>query len=741
MATKAAPTTSPTHTFIDEFWGGLASMLVALPSAIAFGVLVFSSVDPKMAGEGAFIGMIGAACMGLGAPLFGRTPALISAPCAPAAAVLSGLALELSRTGTEINRIPALLALTALLAALLQILYGLLKGGRLIKYIPFPVVSGYLSGVGLIIAIGQIPNLLGIPKSAGLWHGLTAPDSWQWPGIVVGAVTIGAMLIAPRITQKIPAAIVGLFSGIASYFLISLYVPALLSLEANALIIGPIPAGTDFWETVKDRFQSVQQTGLADLQVVAYSALALSALLSIDTLKTCIVLDALTKKRHDSNQELLGQGFANLLSFAAGGMPGSGTMGASLVNITSGGRKTQSGVIEGGLVVLAILVLSPLIAWVPIAALAGILLVVATRMFDWHAFHLLRHKETFFDFAVIASVVIVAETVGLIAASATGIGLAILLFIRDQIRASVLRRRATLKETSSKTYRLEDEQLFLREHGNEAAIYELQGNLFFGTTDHLFSQLEPDLDICKWLLFDMRRVECLDYTAAHLFTLMQDRLRARGGELIFSGMPSKLPSGEDLLKYMTQVGLVTDDGNGIRIFDTRDEALEWMENQILQASGWTEERLNEQTLDLADIELLRESDEATLAALRPCLQERTVPAGEKIFTLGDSGDELFLIRRGIVQVFLPLNNGKHHHLATFHQGDYFGEMAFLDHRQRSAEAIAKTDCEIYSLSRQEFNGQVYNNPVLGTRIFARIARAVSLRLRQTDIELCSLEER
>lgn len=739
MATKA--TASPTHTIIDEFWGGLASMLVALPSAIAFGVLVFSAIAPQMAGEGAFVGMIGAACMGLAAPLFGRTPALISAPCAPAAAVLSGLAIELTGTGTEINRIPALLALTALLAALLQILYGLLKGGRLIKYIPFPVVSGYLSGVGLIIAFGQFPNLLGLPKSVGLWQGLMSPHSWQWPGIIVGSVTISAMLVAPRLTKKIPAAIFGLFAGVAGYFLLSLFVPALLSLEANSLVIGPIGAGSGFVATVKGRFQSVLDINSADLRIVAYSALALSALLSIDTLKTCVVLDALTKKRHDSNQELLGQGIANLMSFAAGGMPGAGTMGASLVNVTSGGRKTQSGLIEGGLVVLAILVLSPLIAWVPIASLAGILLVVAVRMFDWKAFHLLRHKETFFDFAVIASVVIVAETVGLIAASGTGIGLAILLFIRDQIRASVLRRRATLKETSSKTYRLEDEQLFLREHGNEAALYELQGNLFFGTTDHLFSQLEPDLATCKWMLFDMRRVESLDYTAAHLFTLMQDRLCARGGELIFSGMPSKLPSGEDLLRYMIQVDLVNNDGNGVRIFDTRDEALEWMENKILQASGWTEAGLNEQTLDLADIELLRESDEATLAALRPCLQERTVPAGEKIFVLGDSGDELFMIRRGIVQIFLPLSNGKHHHLATFHQGDYFGEMAFLDHHQRSAEAIAKTDCEVYSLSRQAFNSQVYNNAVLGTRIFARIARAVSLRLRQTDIELCSLEDR
>ncbi|WP_333874835.1 SLC26A/SulP transporter family protein [Methylobacter sp.] len=740
MANKAAPASSPRHTIMDEFWGGLASMLVALPSAIAFGVLVFSAIAPQMAGEGALVGMIGAACMGLAAPLFGRTPALISAPCAPAAAVLSGLAIELISTGTEINRIPALLALTALLAALLQILYGLLKGGRLIKYIPFPVVSGYLSGVGLIIAVGQFPNLLGLPKGVGLWQGLMSPHFWQWPGIAVGLVTIIAMLTAPRLTQKVPAAIVGLFAGILSYFLLSLFMPALLSVETNSLIIGPIRANTDFPAMVKSRLQSVLEISLADLHIVAYSALALSALLSIDTLKTCVVLDALTKKRHDSNQELFGQGIANLLSFVMGGMSGSGTMGASLVNVTSGGRKTQSGLIEGSLVVLAILALAPLIAWVPIAALAGILLVVATRMFDWHAFHLLRHKETLFDFAVIAAVVVVAETVGLIAASATGIGLAIFLFIRDQIRASVLRRRATLKETSSKTHRLEEERSLIAEHGDEAAIYELQGNLFFGTTDHLFSQLEPDLAICRWLLFDMRRVECLDYTAAHLFTLMQDRLRARGGELIFSGMPSRLPSGQDLLQYMTQVGLVNNNGNGIRIFDTRDEALEWMEDKILQAAGWTEE-FTEQVLDLADIELLRKSDDATLAALRPCLHERTVQAGERIFVFGDSGDELFLIRRGIVQIFLPLSGGKHHHLATFNQGDYFGEMAFLDHRQRSAEAIAKTECELYELSRHEFDIQVHNNAVLGTRIFARIARAISLRLRQTDIELCSLEDR
>ena len=741
MTAKPLITGLMSRDFINEFWGGLASMLVALPSSIAFGVLVFSAISPQMVGEGAFVGMMGAAALGLTAPLFGRTPALISAPCAPAAAVLTGLALELTHRGIEIEKIPSLLALTALLSGFLQILYGLLKGGRLIKYIPFPVVSGYLSGVGLIIAIGQLPKLLGFPKDTSLEDGLMSPDLWQWPGIAVGLITIVVMIAAPRVTKKIPAAILGLFAGIMGYFILSLFIPSLLVLTPNSLVIGSIHASAPFFETVAGRFKSLLAIRMTDVQLVVHSALALSALLSIDTLKTCVVLGALTKSRNDSNQELIGQGIANLTSFFAGGMAGSGTMGPSVVNFSSGGRKPQSSVIEGILVVMAILVLAPLIAWVPIGALAGILLVVAFRMFDWHAVHLLKHPETRFDFAVIAAVVIVAETVDLIAASATGIGLAILLFIRDQIRVSVLRRRATLKETSSKTYRLEDEHHILQEHGDDAAVYELQGNLFFGTTDYLFTMLEADLNTRKWLLFDMRRVQSLDYTAAHLFSLMQDRLAPRGGELLFSGMPSSLPSGQDLQKYMLEVGLIKEDGGGIRVFETRDAALEWMENQILQETGWEAAGHEQDALDLKQIDLLRETDEETITALRCCIHERSVKTGEKIFVSGESGDEIFLIRRGIIQIFLPLKGGKHHHLATFCRGDYFGEMAFLDHHQRSAEAIAKTDGDLYVLSRKEFNDQVYIDSVLGVRIFARIARAISLRLRQTDVELSALEER
>ena len=741
MAHTSSATGTSGHSFVNDIWGGLASMLVALPSSIAFGVLVFSAISPDMAGQGALVGMIGAAALGLVAPVSGGTPALITAPCAPSAAILSGLAIALVSAGVETSRIPGLLALTALISAFLQILYGLLRGGQLIKYIPYPVVSGYLSGVGLIIALGQLPKLLGLPKDTSLLHGLSSPDLWQWPGIIVGITTIIVMLLAQRVTRKVPAAILGLLGGIFCYLVLSLFNPSLLIIEGNSLVIGPMRSSVSFLQTISDRFGSMLAIQMEDLRLVIYSALALSVLLCIDTLKTCVVLGALTRTRYSSNRELFGQGVANLASFATGGMPGAGTMGPTLVNVTSGGRKRQSGFVEGIFVILAILVLSPLIAWVPIGALAGILLVVAFRMFDWQAFGLLKHAETRLDFVVIAAVVIVAETVGLIPASATGIGLAILLFIRDQIQGSVLRRRATLKEISSKTHRLESERKILQEQGDDAAVYELQGNLFFGTTDQLFMEIEPDLRIRKWLLLDMRRVQSMDYTAAHLFAQIHEQLGERGGGLLFSGLPSSLPSRQDLFRYMVRVGLIDEKGGeGIRIFDIRDDALDWMETRILEAAGWVKGK-EESALDLKQIELFSDCDGSVLDKLRQCIHERTVQAGEMVFRRGDEGDEIFLVRRGVVRILLPLKGGKRHHLATFGRGDFFGEMAFLDRGERSADAEAKTECELYVLSRKEFNTQVYKDAVLGVRVFARIARAISLHLRKTDTELRALEDR
>lgn len=743
MVTQGEHTPPEGPAWINDMWGGLAAMLVALPSSVAFGILVYTAFGQEYAGQGAMAGLLGAAALGIVAPLCGRTGGLISAPCAPAAAILTALVAGLI-SGTHGPRLePAaimpLMALTVLLSALFQTLFGIIGGGRLIKFIPYQVVSGYLSGVALLIAIAQLPNLLGLPAGIDLARGMTTPGLWRWQGLVVGIVTMAVMALAPLVTRRIPAAILGLLGGILAYFCMGPFSPGLLELHNNPLIIGPLQTTGSFLEAVGGQARSLLDIDITALKLVLVPGLTLSVLLSIDTLKTCVGLDVLTRSRHNSNRELIGQGLGNLASFLVGGIPGAGTLGPTLVNVTSGDRSPRSGVFEGGFVILALALLSSLIAWVPIGALAGILLMIAWRMFDRNMFRLLRYPAGRLDFCVIAGVILVALTIDLIAASGVGVVLSILLFIRDQVRGSVIRRKRYLNQMSSKTRRQAAEREILNRDGDQAVFCELQGNLFFGTTDQLFSQLEPDLKSRRFLLLDMRHVQSIDYTAVRLFEQMHAQLAEQGGQLLFSGMPSGILEQRDFERYLAQMGLVRDSG-GVMITETRDSALEWMEERILEAAGYVRND-EEKLLELADFRLFRELSEHELASLAGCINELSLRQGEKAFRSGEQGDELYLVRRGILRVLLPLEGGKYHHLATICQGGVIGELAFLDRGIRSADVEARVDTDLYVLSRSRFNELARANAAMGVQVFARLALTIAESLRQSDAELRVLEER
>ena len=743
MNTQIEEVINPESSWLGDMWGGLAAMLVALPSSIAFGVLVYSTLGSEYAGTGALAGILGAAALGIAAPLFGRTGGLISAPCAPAAAVLSSLvAALLAGNGQKIDpsNILTLMALATLLSAGFQVLYGLIGGGRLIKYVPYPVISGYLSGVGVLIAVGQLPNFFSVPKGVPLLHGLTSPGLWDLRGLAIGVISIAVMLITPRITKKVPSSIIGLSGGMLAYFIFTLFSPGLLEINSNPLVIGPIHASGAFFEGVSYRLTSLFSFDLASIKLIIIPAVTLSVLLSIDTLKTCVVLDVLTRRRHNSDRELIGQGIGNLASFLSGGIPGAGTMGPTLVNVSSGGRTPRSGVIEGALVIITLLLFSRVVAWVPISALAAILLVIAWRMFDWRSMlRLLRSRAGRLDFAVIWVVILVAVTVDLIAASVAGVAMAILLFIRDQVQWPVMHRKRGLDQISSKTIRPEAEMEILKQHGSQAVICELEGNLFFGTSDQLFSLLENDLRTKRFILLDMRRVQSMDYTAAHLFEEMQAILEGHGGRLLFTGMPSGLHDSRNFEGYLAQLGVVRKEG-GIMISQTLDGALEWMEDRILEEYNVVK-KADELPFELKDFDLFREFDDVQLKGLSACVSELSVLEGQRIFSAGDPGDELFLVRRGSVRVLLPLKGDTCHHLATVERGDFFGEVSFLDHSPRSTNIEAKVETDLYVLSRTRFNERGRSDPDFGVKIFAGLALTLARRLRHTDAELQALEER
>ncbi|MFA5137888.1 MAG: SLC26A/SulP transporter family protein [Elusimicrobiota bacterium] len=719
---------------------GLTAMLVALPQAIAFGVVIFSALGPKASAAGALAGMVGAASIGLIAPLLGGTKRLVSAPCAPAAAVMAALGASLAAAapGGDPERLILLLALTAVLSASLQLVYGFIGGGRLIKYIPYPVVSGYLSGVAVLIFLGQVPKLFGWPKGAGLWTGLTVPGLWRWPSLAVGICSMSAMALAPRITRKLPGPIVGLAGGLLSYIVLSLGLPELRTLDGNPYIIGALDAGSASLSGILSRWSAAASLSWADLQALFIPALTLSVLLSMDTLKTCVVLDAMTRSRHDSNKELIGQGAANLASALLGGIPGAGTMGATVVNMQSGGRTRLSGAFVGVFALLTVILLSRLVAWVPIASLAGILIMVAWKMFDRKSFKLLRNKSTVLDFVVLGSVVVAAVTTELMVAAGVGLALSFVLFIRNQIRESVIRRKTSGDRMFSKQRRLPAEMEVLERDGGKTVVCELQGTLFFGTADQLFSELEQDLKTRKYIILDLRRVQSLDFTAAHMLEQIEAELRERGGRLLLSELPQALPSGQDLKAYFDEVGVVAHK-TGAKVFDALDDALAYAEERLLEDAK-VSRGAEDGPLKLDQIHLFREFEPALVQALAGCVDERSCRAGERVFWHGESGDEIFIIRRGKVRIEMPLGGKRAHHLATFGRGDFFGDMAFIDRGVRSADAVAVTDTDLFVLSRARFNEGVWRNALLGTLVFARLAQALALRLRQTDGEVQALQE-
>jgi len=722
-----------------DVWGGVSAMLVALPSAIAFGVTIYAPLGSSFGARGAGAGILGATALGLVAALTGGTKRLISAPCAPAAAVLSALAIQWSQQGTPAESAAMMLAVVALLTGLFQIAFGTAGLGTLIKYMPYPVVSGYLSGVGLLIILSQLPKVLGAPGGTHAWEAVTHPALWQDHAVAVGLATIAAAVLGPRLTRRVPGTILGIAAGVATYGLLALADPALRALAGNPALVGPFegggPAGA--MRAVGDQVRGLRGLDPSILPMLLAPALSLAVLLSIDTLKTCVVLDAMTRSRHESNRELVGQGLGNLAATALGGIPGAGTMGATLVNLSGGAQTRFSGVVEGLAALVAFLALGAVLGWIPIAALAGILIVVGARMFDWHSLVLLRSRATVLDFVVIVAVVAVAETVNLIAASATGVGLAILLFIREQARGSVVRRTALGNARFSKQVRHEPEMAVLEAHGDRTAVFELQGSLFFGTTDQLTTVLEPHLAERRFVILDFRRVQSVDVTAAHLLEQVAATLHERGGELLLSGMPARLAPAGGLPPTLTPLG--PGGVHPVRVFGELSEALEYAEDALITEATAVHVTAAP-ALELHELELFRGRKPETLREFDAVLAKRACAGGERIFATGDTGDELFLIRRGAVRIMLPLVAGQTRHLATFRRGAFFGEMAFLDHEPRSADAVAERETDLYVLSRARFDAFAEEHRALARNLLEGVARALARRLRHTNTEVRAAEE-
>jgi SulP family sulfate permease len=291
---------------------------------------------------------------------------------------------------------------------------------------------------------------------------------------------------------------------------------------------------------------------------------------------------------------------------------------------------------------------------------------------------------------------------------------------------------------SSTWSRPEAEMHVLEQKGDQAVIFELQGSLFFGTTQQLYADLEGEIGTRNFVILDLKRVQSVDVTAAHLLNQVRDALQERGAKLLLSSVRENLPNGRNLREFLEKTGVLREGDETVRVFQGLDNAIEWVEDRIL---GEREaEPVAETPMQFQEMDLFANQKDATLKDLEARMTQHTYKAGEKIFGCGEPGDEIFWIRRGTIRVFAPLGAGRTRHIASFGRGEFFGGLAFLDGRPHSDDAVAFTDTDVFVLSRVQFDQLAESHKKLAFNLVTALARSLAIRLRHADTELMMLQE-
>jgi SulP family sulfate permease len=498
-----------------DLTGGLVAGVVALPLALAFGV---------QSGLGAIAGLYGAIAVGIFAAIFGGTATQASGPTGPMTVVSATLVATAIEISGSIESAMGIIILTFLLGGLLQIIFGFLNIASYIKYFPYPVVSGFMSGVGLIIIILQLFPFAGLSSPKSTW--LVVQDlprlfsEFNLYALGLGALTVVIYYLFPFITKAIPSALVALVAAsVASYFL-----------QWDVPIIGEIPSGLPALQF--DRILSVDSSAFV---LIGEYATVLAILGSIDSLLTSVIADNMTKTKHNSNRELIGQGIGNAIAAIFGGIPGAGATKGTVVNINSGGRTRVSGAVHGLFLLAVLLGLGTLAAYIPLAVLAGLLIPIGFKIIDLKGLkHLLAVPRA--DAVVLILVLLMTTFGSLIQAVGFGLLLASLLFMKrsSDIGEQGLEVGTLAGFDGEKPW--QDELAFYEKYKDKVYINHLYGPLFFGFTSHFQSEIKNIPSEIKALIIRMDRVPYIDQSGLYALENAVLDLRAKGVTIILTGL-------------------------------------------------------------------------------------------------------------------------------------------------------------------------------------------------------------
>ena len=487
-----------------DIFGGVTTAIISLPLALAFGVA---------SGAGAEAGLWGAIMVGFFAALFGGSTTLISEPTGPMTvimtAVLTSMMAKYPGTGMAMS------FTVVMMAGAFQVLLGSLKLGKYVTLMPYSVISGFMSGIGVILIILQLSPLLGHSAPAGGVIGTLSalPNTLakiSFSELLLGVLTLGVLFFFPKRYRKyVPAQLVALVA-------VTLLSVAIFDTESIRRI-GEIPAGLP--SLVLPHFNSEMLT------TMVIDALVLGTLGCIDTLLTAVIGDSLTRKEHDSDKELRGQGIANIISGLFGALPGAGATMGTVTNIQVGARSPVSGMVRALVLALVVLVAGGLTEPIPMAVLAGIAVYVGFNILDW-SFIQRAHKVSIQGMILMYGVMFLTVFVDLIVAVGLGVFISNIIVIEELSRAQARQVKA-ISDTDNDVPLTDNERGILDKANGKVLFFYLSGPMIFSVSKAI-SRQHSSISDYQVMILDLTDVPMIDVTVGlALENAIKDALDAK----------------------------------------------------------------------------------------------------------------------------------------------------------------------------------------------------------------------
>ena len=493
-----------------DLFGGLTAGVVALPLALAFG---------EASGAGPIAGLYGAIFVGFFASLFGGTGSQVTGPTGPMVVVFAGVYAALDGN-------PSLVFTTVVLAGAIQIAFGVFKLGQYIRLVPYPVISGFMSGIGCIIIALQTSRLLGHePEGSGTIPALveipSAVANPNFAALILGVLTLLIAFKWPaRLAKIVPPPLAALIIGtLASLFL------------SGAPILGDIPTGLPSFI-----MPSLNQDTIL---IVFEAALILALLGSIDSLLTSLVADNMTRTRHNSNRELIGQGIGNVAAGLFGGIASAGATMRTVINIRTGGTTKISGMLHSLFLLAIVIVLAPLASIIPHTVLAGILIKTGWDIID-RAYIVKAHRGPRWDLALMLLVLVLTVFVDLITAVVAGVVLASLAFVKQIADEQLKSLRDITDEGLSINFSEEEVELMTHAH-KRINVFDFGGPLSFGAAADVGHQIrEKSKGPSQVMIFDFSQVPFIDVSAARAMETIANDGKVSNKLVYISGMTDQI---------------------------------------------------------------------------------------------------------------------------------------------------------------------------------------------------------